>query len=571
MDAVPHPAEQSMSALGQARLVTAATGTRLRCSSWRQEGILRMLENTVQNGERPQDLIIYGGTGQAARDWRSFEVIVQSLQMLRNDETLVIQSGKPVARFTTHEDAPRVLTANTHLVGRWATWETFHELKRRGLIMYGQYTAGAWEYIGQQGILQSTYETLADCARQHFNGSLRGRLVLSAGLGAMGGAQPLAITFLGGVALIVEVDEERVDRRVNSGYLEHKTHTVDEALRLCDEALAAGAARSVGLVANAADVLPELVERGLRPDAVTDQTSAHDLRYGYVPSGYSQADAVAVRESDPERIERDALESIHRHVAAMVAFQETGAVVFEYGNAIREQAQRAGFAQAFAFQGFIPLFIRPHFCVGRGPMRWVALSGDPADLRALDDAVLERFSDDPSVTNWISIARERVPLQGLPARTSWLDLEQRHQFGTMVNEMVASGALSAPVAMSRDHLDAGSVAQPTRETENMADGSDAIADWPILNALLNCAGGADLVALHQGGGSGMGGSISAGFTLVIDGTAASQKRIDRVLRSDPGIGVIRHADAGYASSIELARERQLGAPMLEADAHQAVV
>jgi urocanate hydratase len=550
--------------VGQPRAVRAATGTRLRCRSWRQEGLLRMLENTVQNGERPEDLVIYGGTGQAARDWRCFEVIVQSLHTLGDDETLVMQSGKPVARFRTHPDAPRVVTANTNLVGRWATWDTFHELKRRGLIMYGQYTAGAWEYIGQQGILQSTYETLAECARQHFEGSLRGRLVLTSGLGAMGGAQPLAIALLDGVALVIEVDEERVDRRLASGYLEHKVHSVDEALARCDEALGAGRACSVGLVANAGDVLPELVERGVRPDVVTDQTSAHDARFGYVPSGYSLAELATAREADPGRVERDALASIARHVEAMVAFQDSGAVVFEYGNAIREQAQRAGFGPAFDFQGFIPLFIRPNFCVARGPMRWVALSGDPADLAAVDDAVMERFSDDPSVVNWIAIAKRRVPLQGLPARTSWLNLEQRWQFGTMINEMVANGKLSAPVAMSRDHLDAGSVAQPTRETEGMADGSDPVADWPVLNALLNCAGGADLVALHQGGGSGMGGSISAGFTLVIDGADSTQGRIDRVLRTDPGLGVIRHADAGYEASIALVRERGLAAPMLDA-------
>jgi urocanate hydratase len=565
MDPHPSQAAGATSADRPPRAIKAATGTSLRCRGWRQEGILRMLENTIQNGERPEELIIYGGTGQAARDWRSFDVIVDCLRDLRHDETLVMQSGKPVGRFRTHEDAPRVLTANSHLVGRWANWETFHELKRRGLIMFGQYTAGAWEYIGQQGILQSTYETLAECSRQHFNGSLRGRLVLTAGLGAMGGAQPLAVKFLDGVALVVEVDEERVDRRLSSGYLEHKTHAIDEALALCDEALAAGTARSVGLVANAADVLPALAERGLRPDIVTDQTSAHDLRFGYVPSGYSLADAARARENDPERIERDALESIRRHVEAMVAFALAGAVVFEYGNAIREQAQRAGLDQASSVPGFIPLFIRPNFCVGRGPMRWVALSGDPLDLRAIDDAVLERFADDPSVTNWITIAKEHVPLQGLPARTSWFDLNQRREFATMVNQMIAAGTLTAPVAMSRDHLDAGSVAQPTRETEDMMDGSDAIADWPVLNALLNCAGGADLVALHQGGGSGMGGSISAGFTLVIDGTAATQRRIDRVLRTDPGIGVIRHADAGYESSIQLVHSNRLGAPMLEAD------
>lgn len=553
--------------VGHPRVVRAATGTKVRCRGWRQEALLRMLENTVQNGERPEDLVIYGGTGQAARDWRCFDVIVESLLDLGDDETLVIQSGKPVARFRTREDSPRVLTANSNLVGRWATWDTFHGLKRRGLIMFGQYTAGAWEYIGQQGVLQSTYETLAECARQHFDGSLRGRLVLTAGLGAMGASQPLAVTFLHGVVLVVEVDEEHADKRLASGYLEHKAHSVDEALELTGEALAAGEARSVGLVANAADVLPELVERGLRPDVVTDQTAAHDARFGYVPSGYSPAKVASAREADPARVERDALRSIARHVRAMVEFQAAGAVVFEYGNAIREQAQRGGFDHAFAFQGFVPLFIRPNFCVARGPMRWVALSGDPADLRAIDDAVLARFGDDPAVANWITIAKEHVPLQGLPARTSWLDLEQRFQFATMVNEMVASGQLAAPVAMTRDHLDAGSVAQPTRETENMADGSDPVADWPVLNALLNCAGGADLVALHQGGGSGMGGSISAGFTLVFDGTEATQGRIDRVLRTDPGIGVVRHADAGYAAAIELARERGLKAPMLEAEPH----
>ncbi len=549
---------------GTPRVVHAATGTEQRCRGWRQEGILRMLENTVQNGERPEDLVIYGGTGQAARDWRCFDVIVDSLRDLRDDETLVIQSGKPVARFRTHEQAPRVLTANAHLVGRFANWETFHRLKRQGLIMYGQYTAGAWEYIGQQGVLQSTYETLAACAGQHFGGSLRGRLVLTSGLGAMGGAQPLAITFLEGVALVVEVDEARVDRRIASGYLEHKARAIDEALALCDEALAAGRPRSIGLVGNAAEVLPALVARGLRPDVVTDQTSAHDPRFGYAPVGYSLAELSRARDQEPERVERDALASMAQHVRAMVDFQDAGAVVFEYGNAIREQAQSGGFEQASAFQGFIPLFIRPMFCVARGPMRWVALSGDPADLSAIDDAVLERFAGDPTVTNWITIAKDRVPLQGLPARTSWLDLDERLELGVMLNDMVASGALSAPVAMSRDHLDSGSVAQPTRETENMADGSDPIADWPVLNALLNCAGGADLVALHQGGGSGMGGSISAGFTLVIDGTPATRERIDRVLRTDPGIGVIRHADAGYQSSIDLVRVRGLAAPMLQA-------
>ena len=546
-----------------ARMVRPATGVQLRCRGWRQEGLLRMLENTVANGEQPEALIIYGGTGQAARDWECFDVIVASLRDLADNETLVVQSGKPVARFRTHEDAPRVLTANTHLVGRWATWETFHELKRRGLIMYGQYTAGAWQYIGQQGVLQSTYETLAECARKHFNGTLTGRLVLSSGLGAMGAAQPLAVSLLGGVALIVEVDEERAERRISAGYLERNTSDIKEALSLVEKAVVAGVARSIGLIGNAADVLPALLASGLRPDVVTDQTSAHDVRYGYIPAGYSVDEASVLREFDPQRYERDALASIMRHVEAMVAFQDQGSVVFEYGNGIREQAALAGLERAFGFQSFIPLFIRPNFCVGRGPCRWVALSGDPTDILAIDNGILDEFAHDRSLTNWIEIAMDRVPHQGLPARTSWFAYDQRLTFASMVNRFVANGTVSAPIAMSRDHLDSGSVAQPTRETENMLDGSDAVADWPILNALLNTAAGADLVALHQGGGSGMGGSISAGVTTVIDGTAATQERLERVMRTDPGIGVIRHADAGYESARELVHSADLRAPMLD--------
>jgi urocanate hydratase len=525
-----------------------------------------MLENTVQNGERPQDLVIYGGTGQAARNWRCFDIIVESLLDLADDETLVIQSGKPVARFRTRTDAPRVVTANAHLVGRWATWDTFHELHQRGLIMYGQYTAGAWQYIGQQGILQSTYETLGECARQHYDGTLVGRLVLTAGLGAMGAAQPLAVTLLGGVALVVDVDEERVDRRIAAGYLEHKTTSLSEAMARVTEARSAGSPTSVGLVGNAAEVHPALISAGLQPDMVTDQTSAHDLRFGYIPAGYSLDHAATVRESNPQLYEADALESIRQHVEAMIAFQDSGSVVFEYGNAIREQAKRAGFQRAFDFDGFIPLFLRPKLAVGCGPCRWVALSGDPTDIRVIDDAVIDTFADDASITSWIKIAKDRVPFQGLPARTSWLGYGQRLTFATMVNRLVAHGAVSAPVAMSRDHLDSGSVAQPTRETEKMLDGSDAIADWPVLNALLNTAAGADLVALHQGGGSGMGGSISAGMTIVIDGTDSTQERIERVLRTDPGIGVIRHADAGYESSLELVRSSDLRAPALDSPA-----
>jgi urocanate hydratase len=545
--------------------VTAATGSELRCRGWRQEGLLRMLENTVQNGERPADLVIYGGSAQAARDWDCYHAIVRTLQDLDDDETLVIQSGKPVARFRTTADSPRVLTANSNLVGRWATWDTFYDLKSRGLMMYGQYTAGAWQYIGAQGVLQSTYETLAECARQHFGGDLAGRLVLTAGLGAMGGSQPLAVTLLGGVALIVEVDEAMADRRLALGYLDAKTGDLDEALRLAAEARAARRPFSIGLIGNAADVLPELLDRGLEPDVVTDQTAAHDPRWGYVPSGVDPAEMPALRSSDPDRLEREALASIRRHVETMVRFQERGAVVFEYGNENRHQATRGGLDQerAFAFQGFIPLFIRPNFCVGRGPVRWVALSGDPNDLRRLDELLLEEFGEDDSIVNWIRLAMERVPHQGLPARTSWLAYEQRRRFATRVNDLVADGTLSAPVAVSRDHLDAGSVAQPTRETEGMRDGSDPVADWPILNALLNTAAGADLVALHQGGGGGMGASISAGMTVVLDGREDTQQRVERVFRTDPGIGVIRHADAGYESSLALLASSDLRSPMLD--------
>lgn len=546
-----------------ARRVLPATGTDLRCRGWRQEGLLRLLENTVANGQKPEELIIYGGTGQAARDWASYEVITQSLKDLRDDETLVIQSGKPVARFTTTPAAPRVLTANANLVPRWATWSVFHELKARGLTMFGQYTAGAWQYIGRQGVLQSTYETLAECARQSFDGTLRGRTVLTSGLGAMGSAQPLAFSFLGGAAIICEVDETQVRATVDADYLHHTTSDPAEAMRLVQQSAAAGEAISVGLIGNAADLLPDLFQRGFRPDVVTDQTSAHDERYGYVPIGYSIDEANELRRTDPERYGREALSSIRRHVEAMLEFQAAGSVVFEYGNAIREQAARAGLDRAFDFSGFVQLYIRPNFSIGRGPCRWIALSGNPKDIDVIDVAILDEFADD-TITNWIKIAMDRVRHQGLPARTSWFAYAQRLQFGTLVNRLVREGSVTAPVAMSRDHLDSGSVAQPTRETENMLDGSDAIADWPILNALLNTAAGADLVALHQGGGSGMGGSISAGMTIVIDGSDATQERLDRVLRTDPGIGVIRHADAGYASSLKVIAEDDLAAPMLQA-------
>lgn len=520
------------------------------------------MENTIANGERPRELVIYGGTAQAVRNWDCFDAVVASLTDLGPDETLVMQSGKPVARFRTTEQAPRVLTSTSQLVPRWATWDVFHDLKERGLIMYGQYTAGAWQYIGRQGILQSTYETLAECARQNFDGTLEGRVVLSAGLGAMGSAQPLAVEFLGGVALICEVDERKIRATIDAGYMSAEARTVDSAIELVEGARKARRPLAVGLLGNAADVLPELARKGFQADVVTDQTSAHDARYGYVPSGFTVEDAAALRERDPARHEQEALRSIAQHVEAMLRFQDAGSIVFEYGNAIREQAARAGLSTASQLSGFVPLFIRPNFCVGRGPCRWMAVSGDPADIRALDEAVLQEFADDPSITSWIRIAMDRVPHQGLPARTSWFAYAQRLRFASLVNRLVAEGTVSAPVAMSRDHLDAGSVAQPTRETENMLDGSDPIADWPVLNALLNTAAGADLVALHQGGGSGMGGSISAGMTVVIDGTDATQERIERIFRVDPGIGVIRHADAGYAAAVQAVRENGLVAPMI---------
>jgi urocanate hydratase len=548
--------------VGAVRTVRPATGPALRCRGWRQEGLLRMLENTVAIGERPADLVIYGGAAQAARNWDCYDVIVATLRDLGDDETLLIQSGKPVARFRTTLDSPRVLTSNSQLVPRWATWDVFHALQARGLMMYGQYTAGAWQYIGRQGILQSTYETLAECARQSFGGTLRHRTVLSAGLGAMGSAQPLAVEFLGGVALICEVDEAKVRKSLSAGYLRTATEDAAEAVRLVRAAAASGDALSVGLHANAADALPGLHRMGFRPDIVTDQTAAHDALDGYVPAGYTIAAATALRGQDPDRYQREALASIRTHLEAMLAFLDTGSVVFEYGNAIREQAARAGHDGPFGFSGFVPLYIRPNLCVARGACRWVALSGDPADIETIDRAMLERFAADASVTDWLKIAMARVPHQGLPARTSWLDYQQRLEFATMVNGLVAAGTLAAPVAMSRDHLDAGSVAQPTRETENMLDGSDAVADWPVLNALVNTAAGGDLVALHQGGGSGMGGSVSAGLTIIIDGTDSTQARLDRVLRTDPGLGVIRHADAGYAASLAAVAQNHLAAPML---------
>ncbi len=544
--------------------VVATRGLGLRCKGWRQEGLLRMLENTLENGERPEDLIIYAATGKAARDWESYHAIVATLKDLEDDETLVVQSGSPVARFRTSESAPRVLIANTNLVGNYANWETFYELERRNLISYGQYTAGAWQYIGQQGIIQTTYETFAAVARQDFGGSLRGRLVVSAGLGGMGGAQPLAIKLHGAVALIIEVDEARIDRRMALGYLDVKSASLDQALELARTAMAIKEGISIGLLGNAAVLLGAILDAGVVPDVVTDQTSAHDVRVGYIPIELNVSEAAALRVSDPELLEAMAMNSIRRHVQSMLRSQEMGSVVFEYGNAIREKAFAGGELRANDFDGFVKRYVRSSFCIGRGPCRWVALSGELEDIRTIDDAVLKEFADDESITKWIEVARDVIPQPSLPARSSWLAYGQRLRFGLMVNELVRTGRVSAPIAMSRDHLDSGAVAQPSRETEGMLDGSDAVADWPILNALLNASGGADLVALHQGGGSGMGGCISAGVTLIIDGTEAAEERIRRVLVTDPGIGVIRHADAGYSESIAMIQSTDLRSPSLSA-------
>jgi len=529
------------------RVVRAPRGSQRTCEGWGQEAALRMLMNNLdpEVAERPHDLVVYGGNGRAARSWEAFDAIVRTLRRLKNDETLLVQSGKPVAVFPTHEAAPRVLISNAMLVPAWANWQTFRELEAQGLTMYGQMTAGSWIYIGTQGILQGTYETFGAVAQQHFAGTLRGRIVLTAGLGGMGGAQPLAITMNGGVAIVVEVDAERIRRRIEGRYCDESAADVDEALAKAQEAARRGQALSIALLGNAAEIFPRLLSAGVAVDVVTDQTSAHDALNGYVPAGVSLEGAGELREEDPERYEKRALESMARQVDAMVGFQRSGAVVFDYGNNIRSQARRAGCADAFAFPGFIPAYIRPLFCEGKGPFRWAALSGDPADIAALDDALLETFPENAALRRWIHLARERVKFQGLPARICWLGYGERREFGLRVNEMVKSGALSGPIVIGRDHLDCGSVASPYRETEAMADGSDAIADWPILNALLNSVAGAHWVSVHHGGGVGIGFSIHAGMVVVADGSPDAQARLSRVLTTDPGIGIVRHADAGY--------------------------
>jgi urocanate hydratase len=545
--------------------IRAPRGTTLSCRSWPQEAALRMLMNNLdpEVGERPEDLVVYGGIGKAARNWECYEAIVRSLKELGDEETLLVQSGKPVGIFKTHADAPRVLISNSMLVPAWATWEHFYELDRKGLMMFGQMTAGSWIYIGTQGILQGTYETFAEAARQHFGGTLAGRLVLTAGLGGMGGAQPLAATMNEGVMLAVEVDRHRIERRLEHRYLDVMTEDLDDALVRARKAVAEKKPLSIGLLGNAADVLPEIVERGVKPDLVTDQTSAHDPLNGYVPNGMTYEAALALRESDPTRYMAEARRSMGEHVRAMLDLKAAGSVVFDYGNNIRAEAEKAGVKNAFDFPGFVPAYIRPLFCEGKGPFRWACLSGDPDDLAATDDAVLEAFPEDRSLARWITLARERVKPQGLPCRICWFGYGERAKMGLVFNELVRSGKVKAPIVIGRDHLDAGSVASPNRETEAMRDGSDAVADWPILNALLNAVAGATWVSVHHGGGVGMGYAIHAGMVVVADGTDAAAARLQRVLTTDPGTGVMRHVDAGYERAIDVARERGVRIPMLD--------
>ena len=548
---------------GSPRVIRAPRGRAISCKGWQQEAALRMLMNNLdpEVAERPDDLVVYGGTGRAARSWDAFDAIVAALRALEHDETLLVQSGKPVGVFRTHASAPRVLIANSNLVGRWATWDHFRELERAGLMMYGQMTAGSWIYIGTQGILQGTYETFGAVASRHFGGTLSGRVVLTAGLGGMGGAQPLAATMNGGAFLGIEVDEARIDKRLATGYLDRKTRDLDEALAWVRDARDARRAISVGIVGNAADVVPELVRRDVTPDVVTDQTSAHDTLHGYVPVGLSLTEAAALRRRDPREYVARSTASIAAHVRAMLELRRRGAVTFDYGNNIRTVALDAGVRDAFEIPGFIPEYIRPLFCEGKGPFRWVALSGDPGDLARTDELVLELFPTNRLLRNWIDLARERVRFQGLPARICWLGQGERARFGVALNDLVQRGELSAPIVIGRDHLDTGSVASPFRETEKMRDGSDAVADWPILNAMLNVASGASWVSFHHGGGVGIGNSLHAGQVIVADGTPEMRARLERVLTNDPGIGVARHADAGYEAAIDTARRTGIRLPM----------
>ena len=550
------------------RPVRAPRGSEISCKGWQQEAALRMLMNNLdpEVAERPDDLVVYGGSGKAARNWDCFDAIVRSLRSLEGDETLLVQSGKPVGIFRTHPGAPRVLIANSNLVPHWANWDEFRRLEALGLTMYGQMTAGSWIYIGSQGIVQGTYETFAEAARQKYGGSLKGTITLTGGLGGMGGAQPLAVTMNEGVCLAVEVDPTRIQRRLDTGYLDEMVTDLDEALRRAEEYKTQGFARSIGLLGNAAEVFPEIVRRGARMDLVTDQTSAHDALNGYIPAGMTLDEAGELRQRDPQEYERRSLESMAEHVRAMLDFDEMGAVVFDYGNNLRGQALRAGVEDAMHFPGFVPAFIRPLFCRGKGPFRWVALSGDPEDIYRTDEEILRLFPEDEALARWMRMARERIHFQGLPARICWLGYGERDKAGLAFNDLVRRGEVKGPIVIGRDHLDSGSVASPYRETEAMRDGSDAIADWPILNALVNTASGASWVSYHHGGGVGIGYSLHAGVVIVADGTDEAAEKLARVLTNDPGMGVIRHVDAGYPEAIATARERGVNIPMLDPSA-----
>jgi len=547
------------------RAIRSPRGDTLSCKGWQQEAALRMLMNNLdpEVAERPQDLVVYGGTGKAARNWAAFDAIVRSLRSLENDETLLVQSGKPVGIFRTHALAPRVLISNSMIVPAWATWDNFRRYEAMGLTMYGQMTAGSWIYIGSQGILQGTYETLAEVARQHFDGALKGRIVVTAGLGGMGGAQPLAITMNGGVAVIAEVDPQRIQRRLETGYLDQAAGSIGEGLTMAAEAAERGEAASIAVCANAVDLCQHLAAEGPVPDVLTDQTSAHDLLNGYVPAGVDFQQALDLRRDDPERYLALAASSVVEHVAAMLQLQQQGAITFDYGNNLRQQALEAGLAEAFQFPGFVPAYIRPLFCSGKGPFRWVAVSGDPRDIYRTDALMLDLFPEDVALQRWIPLAQHRVQFQGLPARICWLGYGDRAKAGLAINELVRNGEISAPIVIGRDHLDAGSVASPNRETEAMQDGSDAIADWPILNALLNTAAGASWVSVHHGGGVGIGYSLHAGMVVVADGSEEAEQRLRTVLTTDPGTGVMRHVDAGYAEAEQAARDGDIQIPMLD--------
>ena len=543
--------------------IRAPRGTGITCKGWQQEAAMRMLMNNLDEevAERPRDLVVYGGTGRAARSWEAYHAIINSLKNLENDETLLVQSGKPVGIFKTHDYAPRVLIANSNLVGHWSNWEKFNELERAGLMMYGQMTAGSWIYIGSQGIVQGTFETFSAAGEKHFGSDLAGKLIVSGGMGGMGGAQPLAATMAGAAFLGIDVDPVRIKKRLKTGYCDFMVTTLDEALRILKNAVRKKENVSVGLVGNCADIIPELAERGVVPDILTDQTSAHDPLNGYVPNGITLEQALELRKRDPKAYEEQSLDAIARHVEGMLRLQKMGAVTFDYGNNIRTFAFQHGVKDAYDFPGFVPAYIRPLFCEGRGPFRWVALSGEPSDIAVTDDLVLELFPDNRILRRWIDLARKRIKFQGLPARICWLGYGERAQFGLAMNELVKKGKLKAPIVMGRDHLDCGSVASPFRETENMKDGSDAVSDWPLLNALLNTAAGASWVSIHNGGGVGIGYSLHAGQVTVADGTEAMAKRIERVLTTDPGMGIIRHADAGYQEAKRFAKGNGIIIPM----------